>query len=104
MASDGCRSCLSLHIMGYVLLRRSMRLHIVGTFVCRIAFRVQVRGSCTMSLHWFSMNTLAYASVLECSESRRLHIGTRHRRRVGRSGAEHSIYNLTSFPAKPCEP
>lgn len=99
-----CRSCPSPHIMDMCLL-----LTVCAFFAYRRTFAHSFQGSgsgfLTMSLQLIFNDTLAYASVLKCSESQRLHNETRygHGGR-GRSGAEHSICDLTSFPAKPCKP
>ena len=92
MAFDGCRSCPSPHITD-VLLLQSMRLHIVGL----LSHSFQVSGSgflqCLSPL--VLDHTLAYASVLECSESQVCINETRYGRE---SGAEWSgAFNLRSY-------
>lgn len=90
---SGCRSCPSPHIMDMCLLLPSMRLHIVG--LLSHSFQGSGSGFLTMSPPLVFDDTLAYASVLECSESQRLHNETRYGRG---GGAEWSgAFNLRSY-------
>jgi hypothetical protein len=64
------------------------------------SFQGSGSGFLTMSLQLIFNDTLAYASVLECSESQRLHNETRYGH-GGEGGVERSIQSAILHPSRP---
>ena len=84
---------------GYVFIAYSLCvLHNVG--LLSHSFRGSGSGFLTMSLQLIFNDTLAYASVLECSESQRLHNETRYGH-GGEGGVERSIQSAILHPSRP---